>query len=59
MSVNDHSSSGVGPGRDAARGFLDRALDQTPSLVVGFVGAFLGIAIAVIAVLKLGGLDAP
>jgi len=39
--------------------FISKALDHTPSFVVGFVGAFLGIAIAIVTVLKLGGLDVP
>lgn len=39
--------------------FISKALDHTPSFVVGFVGAFLGIAIAIVTVLKLGDLDVP
>ena len=39
--------------------FLDRALDSIHPLVLSFIGAILGVAIALIAVLQLGGLAVP
>lgn len=38
-------------------GFMVKMLDSMPSFVTGLVGSFLGIALAVVIVLKIGGMD--
>lgn len=38
-------------------GFMSKMLDSMPRFVTGLIGSFLGVAIAVVIVLKLGGLD--
>lgn len=44
---------------ETTNGFLNRALDATPKWAMGIIGTMVGSAIALVAILYLGGLSAP